>query len=153
MKKNLLSTIRYPLSSGGFTLIELLLVIAIIGILATFSLANFLTVKQRARDAQRKSDLHQLQSALEFYRTDVGSYPINPLQCGTPFTSPTGSTYMQKIPCDPLNTSQSYSYSSDGITYKLVACLENANDTQGVADSADCPTSSNNWSYQVTNPN
>ena len=140
---------------SGFTLIELLLVIAIIGILATFSLANFLTVKQRARDAQRKSDLHQIQSALELYRTDAGSYPNALPACGSPLTY-TGSTYLQKIPCDPLNTGQSvYTYNSSGTTYSLVACLENTNDSQKdpTNDVTYCTGGTTNWSYTVTNPN
>ncbi|MDP2672104.1 MAG: type II secretion system protein, partial [Candidatus Daviesbacteria bacterium] len=49
----------------GFTLIELLVAIAIIGILSSFLLSNFVGVRQRARDGVRKSDLRQIQSALE----------------------------------------------------------------------------------------
>ena len=54
----------------GFTLVELLIVVAIIGILSTLLMANFIGVRQRARDAQRKADLRQIQSALELYRSD-----------------------------------------------------------------------------------
>src|SRR6476660_8938524 len=61
----------------GFTLTELLVVIAIIAILSTFSISNFLTVRSRARDAQRKVDLKQLQSSLELYRSDQGAYPAS----------------------------------------------------------------------------
>ena len=59
----------------GFTLVELLIVIAIIGVLSALLMANFIGVRQRARDAQRKSDLRQMQSALELYRSDLGLYP------------------------------------------------------------------------------
>lgn len=65
----------------GFTLIELLIVIAIIGVLATLLMVNFIGVRQRARDAQRKSDLRQIQSALEIYRSDQGSYPASIINC------------------------------------------------------------------------
>jgi general secretion pathway protein G len=87
----------------GFTLIELLIVIAIIGVLSTLLMANFIGVRQRARDAQRKSDIRQIQAALEIYRSDSGAYPPTgsfPSPCGSPLASG-GSTYMQKIPCDP----------------------------------------------------
>ena len=62
-------------SGAGFTLIELLVVIAIIGILTTFLVANFVGVKSRARDGQRKSDLRNIQAALEIYRSDKSVYP------------------------------------------------------------------------------
>ena len=62
--------------SAGFTLIELLVAIGIIGILASFLLANFVGVRQRARDGVRKSDLRQMQSALEMYRADQGQYKL-----------------------------------------------------------------------------
>ena len=124
----------------GFTLIELLIVIAIIGVLATLLMANFVGVRQRARDAQRKSDIRQIQAALEIYRSDNGSYPLsaaspNPLLCtnanGLSVTSGSSTTYyMKKIPCDPNGSSVSYSYSSAGTTYTLIACLENVSDSQ-----------------------
>lgn len=70
MRKNL-SYSLFP----GFTLIELLIVIAIIGILATFVMLN-LNAPRKARDAQRKSDLKQYQAALVGYAgKNKGFYP------------------------------------------------------------------------------
>lgn len=129
----------------GFTLIELLVVIAIIGILASLITANFIGVRQRARDTQRKSDLRQLQSALELYKSDVGNYPFgfsnysvtNTSSCTTSsrvsFVSG-NVTYMSKVPCDPLTSSgydsgNYYYYSANGTAYTLAACLENSNDS------------------------
>jgi general secretion pathway protein G len=139
---------------SGFTLIELLVVIAIIGILTALSTVNYIAVKARARDAQRKSDLHQIQAALEFYRSDQGGYPAaNELTCGKALISGT-VTYMQKIPCDPSNVGQLvYTYVVNGNGYNLIACLENVNDTQKDAtnDTNHCSGTSN-WSYTLTNP-
>jgi prepilin-type N-terminal cleavage/methylation domain-containing protein len=59
----------------GFTLIELLVVIAIIGILSSVVLASLNTAKSKARDAVRKSDLSQIQTALELYYNTYGGYP------------------------------------------------------------------------------
>lgn len=131
-------------NSQGFTLIELLVVITIIGVLTTLVTTNFVGVRQRARDAQRKADVRQLQSSIELYRSDVGSYPIrntqyrlNTTSCPTSNAfnneSSSGTVYMSKIPCDPLGTTQFnsgnyYYYSVDGITYTLAVCLENASD-------------------------
>jgi prepilin-type N-terminal cleavage/methylation domain-containing protein len=138
----------------GFTLIELLLVLAIIGALASFILVNLIGVKARGRDAQRKSDLRQMQAAFELYRADTGTYPAAPLPaCGSGLTNG-GTTYMSKIPCDPLNTGQyTYVYSTTGTTYTLIACLENTNDSQkDSSNNAKCTGGTTNWSYTVTNP-
>ena len=51
----------------GFTLIELLIVMAIIGILSGFFVTNFVTARNKTTDAVRKSNLAQLQKALDFY--------------------------------------------------------------------------------------
>ena len=60
----------------GFTLIELLVVIAIIGLLASIILASLNIARARARDAQRQSDVHQVQVALDLYALDHnGLYP------------------------------------------------------------------------------
>ncbi len=131
------STVRGPQSTAsGFTLIELLVVISIISILASLLLANFVGIRQRARDGQRKSDLRQIQGALELYRADNGAYPtpasgITLVTCNSAFSNGT-TVYMSKVPCDPLSStgynSANYGYSSAGTTYNLCACLENAND-------------------------
>lgn len=141
----------------GFTLIELLVVVAIIGVLSALLMSNFIGVRQRARDAQRKSDLRQIQSALELYRADIGAYPASTSfsTCGTsaPLKSPdNSSTYMQTIPCDPL-TGSPYTYStSNGTSYNLIACLENANDSQkDTVNIAPCNNTSN-YSYTLKNP-
>lgn len=150
----------------GFTLIELLIVIAIIGVLSTLLMANFVGVRQRARDAQRKSDLRQIQSALELYRADQGVYPISgssngnfPSACGAAFKSTDGNiTYMTKVPCDSLGAdyynSGNYFYQGGGATYNIQACLENAGDTQGTTTSlggSGC-TSSPPTYFVVNNP-
>ncbi len=150
----------------GFTLIELLVVIAIIGVLSALLMSNFIGVRQRARDAQRKSDVRQIQSALELYRADNGSYPSytsSTLPCGSSSTidadgilnttPPSGKTiYMQSIPCDP-STGIGYTYSG-GATYTLTACLENGSDGQRDANNLTVCSSANpvSYSYTVTNP-
>jgi type II secretion system protein G len=144
----------------GFTLIELLIVIAIIGVLATLLMVNFVGVRQRARDAQRKSDLRQIQSALEIWRSDNGSYPLtnalvpNGANCGTPLKYLT-TTYMAKLPCDPSNVAPYvyYYFSSGGADYTLSACLENVADAQ--KDKANDPThgcGTTSWSFTLNNP-
>ena len=146
----------------GFTLVELLIMVGIIGILATLLMANFIGVRQRARDAQRKSDIRQIQSALELYRSDIGSYPALLYSTNCPTSSSlTGgnpvNTYMQKIPCDPsgssyYNSGNYYYTSSGGTTYTLGACLENTADTQGAATSPGGTGCSTAWYFTVNQP-
>ena len=145
----------YKTKNSGFTLIELLIVLAIIGTLTSFLMANFLGARSRARDGQRKSDMRQIQVALEQYRADQSTYPPAPLPpCGGSLTSG-GTSYMQKIPCDPMNTGQFvYSYTTTGTNYRLIACLENTNDPQKdpANNTTYCTGNSTNWSYTLNNP-
>ncbi len=115
--------------NSGFTLIELLVTIAIISVLVTLLMVNFIGVRQRGRDSQRKANLFQLQSALELYRSDVGSYPLTASwpACGSPL-SYNSAVYMQEVPCDPI-TDTGYTYTSDGTTYTIISCLENEQDS------------------------
>lgn len=133
MRKN----IKYQ---KGFTLIELLVVVVIIGVLASLLMVNFVGIRQRARDGQRKADLRQIQTALEMYRADQGSYPSSLLACGNSLAFGT-TIYMQKIPCDPL-LAGSYFYSSNSTVYCVRGCLENANDSE--ADISSSKYSRNN---------
>jgi general secretion pathway protein G len=148
------------LAQKGFTLIEMLVVISIIGILATLVAANLNSARSRARDAERKSDMKNIQTALRIYYNDNGRYPANDgsyqmLACDPGTNSCAwgdewniGDTvYMQTLPQDPLSPTQNYRYTMGTITdttdtdsYILQACLENKSDTNGVPSDHWCPT-------------
>lgn len=60
----------------GFTIVEMLVVISIITILMTLSLLGADKVRQRSRDAKRKSDLAKAQGILTLYYSDKKTYPL-----------------------------------------------------------------------------
>ena len=59
----------------GFTLIELLVVIAIIGVTSSMAVVNLNSLRAKARDAKRKSDITNIQKAVEAYNYEHGEYP------------------------------------------------------------------------------
>jgi len=143
---------RFPLSScSGFTLIELLVVIAIISILTGLVGSNFIRSRVRARDAQRRSNLKDVQTALELYLNDHGRYPcrtitqvgngrIIDLEWGNDkFDNASGghpeTIYMPILPGDPQMRDVQYHYevNSDYTKYRVFAWLENEEDVERVA--------------------
>lgn len=121
----------------GFTFIEILIAMAVIGVLGSVLIViiNPATQFNKANDGKRKADLAAIQSALEQWRFDNSSYPpavagsLGP--CGQSLVNG-GITYLQRIPCDPDNTtvpSYSYSVSAAG-NYCVRACLRNGSDKQ-----------------------
>jgi prepilin-type N-terminal cleavage/methylation domain-containing protein len=87
----------------GFTLLELLTVIAIVGLLSVMGFINVPRQIKKSHDAKRKTDIHEMQVALESYFVDSQSYPATLPAKGLPLTSPDGQTvYLNRMPADPL---------------------------------------------------
>lgn len=132
----------------GFTLLELLIVMAILGILAGIALIILKPafLFGQGRDAKRRSDLKQIQAALESYKQDRGVYPstnstwwVNSTPGGY-WIPGFNASYSKGLPVDPLNNCPqnvdprsgcySYTYFStawcgiDGRDYFLVTYLE-----------------------------
>ena len=124
-EKNTNNNLNIP----AFTLIELLVVIAIIGILATLAIVSLSTARSSSRDAKRLADLKQLQTALEVYYNDYGSYPtlLSDLS-----SSSLPIKYLETIPTSPTPadgdctaTSNSYIYNTsyDKSSYSIHTCI------------------------------
>lgn len=139
----------------GFTLIELLIVLGVISLLATLVLANLSSARSRARDAERKNDLRQLQNVFTLRTIDYPNFPIAPadgvaiksLADQGVFRAPDGRAYLGRIPQDGkfVGTTKDYCYISDttGRYYVVWAQLENANDQDRYRPGVRAPTHPN----------
>lgn len=145
----------------GFTLIELLVVLAIISILATIVGSSYLTSLKRGRDAKRKTDLNNLQKALETYYEDAKQYPTagtgngqldlagNVSLCYPDCT--TGTKYMVKVPKDPTGAQYWYCPGNNNQQYRLSTNLENNTDPARFITS--CPVGVAGADYGVSSSN
>ncbi|MFA5359952.1 MAG: prepilin-type N-terminal cleavage/methylation domain-containing protein [Patescibacteria group bacterium] len=124
-------------SKRGFTLIEILVVIAIIGLLASFSVVAFSSALKKGRDAKRKSDINQVGKflSLSCYVPDAGAgkYDLATLFEEIKIKNPQISTFIKSVPKDPSVGTNSQTYylyevTTDGKKCALYANLENANE-------------------------
>src|SRR3982750_554151 len=60
---------------NGFTLIEVMVVVVILGILAAMVVPKIMSRPEQARMVKVKQDILAIQSALDLYKLDNGSYP------------------------------------------------------------------------------
>lgn len=121
----------------GFTLIELITSVAVLAIIATISIVTLdpFTQFQKANDARIKSDLSQIEKALEQYYEDNGKYPdatasykIDSL--GTEIDWGTAwQPYMNILPKDPRSDRNYVYYTPDGQSYYIYANLERDGDS------------------------
>lgn len=62
-------------SRAGFTLVELLLVLVILGTLAAIVIPKFAGRTEQARVTAARTQISNLETSLDAYETDCGSYP------------------------------------------------------------------------------
>lgn len=119
----------------GFTLIELLVVISVIAILVTLGFSSFSTAQKKGRDTKRKSDIKEIQGALEQYYSVCGSlYPTpdatskfyNPIICTSPSLA-----IMPTIPTDPRASPYACPTITDctGTGFRICTTLEGETNT------------------------
>lgn len=141
----------------GYTLIELLVAATLLAVLSVVGVVAYTNINERSRDTKRTSDIEQLRSALEIYRSDNGYYPnANPGSWGNISNLGTALVtggYMPALPSDP-RSSQSYYYIAtnlvNGQYYGYCLCamqetLSASQNTCGTALPAEC-------NYGVKNP-
>ena len=114
-----------------FTLIELLIVVAIIAILAAIAVPNFLEAQIRAKVAHVMANMRSLAVAIESYKTDTNSYPLDWAELGKRgeyppplemdevlFVLTTPVAYISSIPPDPFVVGGALGYVSSGLAEK-----------------------------------
>lgn len=108
----------------GFTLIEVMVVVVILGILAAVVVPNIMGKPEEARWNQAKSTVGTLNSALQMYKLDNGSYPSTDQGLDALVSKPSGSPEARnwqqggyvtggKLPKDPWN--RDFQYLSPGV--------------------------------------
>ena len=150
----------------GFTLLEVLVSATIIAVLTVIGVVSYGSVNKRSRDVKRKSDIEQVRSALEMYRSDNGAYPgVSVGSFGSFSTLGSGvlvSTYTPAVPTDPQPSQYSYYYvptNYDAVTTKYYGyCVCGHLETQTVSSNtclaADIPGGAlpANCNYGLKNP-
>lgn len=139
----------------GFSLLEILVVLAILSVLITFSITALTSVSRSGRDGRRKTDIEEVRTAIEQWRSDKGSYPVKITTEGTTqnnsldmsCSSVQGLTdganiYLNTSPKDPLCTTRRYYYTTSGQDYTLAARLETGSDPTCQALTNQCGTNS-----------
>lgn len=140
----------------GFTLVELITAIGVLAILVSTVIAVIDPLEQfkKAQDSKRKSDLAQVQRALEVYYQDYHRYPYSVQSkistdntvSGVVQWGATWSPYMDVLPIDP-SSSKRYVYWADstGQEYALYANLDRGSkDQQSCNGGAACDNASAN---------
>lgn len=118
MKKTIKS-LNYSKQSG-FTLIEVMVVVVILGILAAIIVPKIMSRPEQARIVKVKQDILAIQSALDLYKLDNGTYPSTDQGLDALVNKPTvppvprnwkSDGYLQELPVDPWG--QAYQYMND----------------------------------------
>jgi general secretion pathway protein G len=91
---------RHRNGNDGFTLIELLIVVSLVVILATITLATYQNSVQRGREAVLKEDLFRMRDAIDQHYADKGKYPES-------LEALVSAGYLRSLPVDPMTRSTS----------------------------------------------
>ncbi len=101
-------------SNRGFTIVELLIVIVVIGILAAITIVAYNGIQQRARDADRMTDISSIKKAIEIYNVETGTYPAvcsgDDSGCSANLLATPLLPYIKVIPLDPQTPTKTYDY-------------------------------------------
>jgi general secretion pathway protein G len=109
---------------AGFTLVEVMVVVVILGILAAIIVPKIMSRPEQARLVKAKQDILAIQSALDLYKLDNGTYPSTDQGLQALVTKPTSSPtpqnwksdgYLQRLPTDPWGEAYQYTNENDKV--------------------------------------
>lgn len=123
------------INRSGFTIVELLTVIVVIAILAGITIIAYNGIQARSRDDRRRTDVANIEKAMELYYSDNGTYPkptgatgsiINPSWYTSGDSSwnmlsglLVGSQAIDAVPVDPRNISNISPLAAGGYSYAV----------------------------------
>jgi general secretion pathway protein G len=111
----------------GFSLIELLIVMVIIGLLAGLVGPKMFGKVDTSKQKTAKTQISLLETALDMYRLDMGSYPTTEMGIRVLREKPDSSNkwdgpYLPKeIPVDPWGNPYHYASPSDHGAYEIIS--------------------------------
>ncbi len=149
MKKNIKNKIK-PFSpvklevsplTGRFNLFEFLIILIVVGLLSFVTYKQFDFARDKSRDLQRRSDLHEFSKAIQNYFNDYGKLPetklINNLW-GKEFVDG-DYVYAKSVPKEKYgNKEYCYDISEDGLSFKMLAEFDNKKDKDCKKDGNIC---------------
>ncbi len=109
---------------AGFTLVEVMVVVVILGILAAIIVPKIMSRPEQARLVKAKQDILAIQSALDLYKLDNGTYPSTDQGLQALVTKPTSNPvpqnwksdgYLQRLPTDPWGEAYQYTNENDKV--------------------------------------
>jgi prepilin-type N-terminal cleavage/methylation domain-containing protein len=111
----------------GFTIVELLIVILILGILMGMTLPRLTTVRQQAREAAMKMNLHNVQVVIEEFHAEKGYYADDFYEDGYGAFFPGGvfDDQLGTLPTNPWTSQQMDPDEFNPEDYDLEADLSN----------------------------
>lgn len=144
---------------GGFTLLELIVNVAIVATLSAIAIPAYISFRDKAKIAQSKSDLRNIQLAIEQLANDTNKWP-GPIDVGQTsgkqvwdlnsddaglvqgskkFTNWRGP-YMQSVPKDPWGSDYFFdgNYTIGGTKYAVIGsfgpnkCCQNSSDSDDI---------------------
>ncbi len=112
-----------PSRPHGFTLLELLVVLAILGLIATFAAPQVLKWLSGAKSDSARIQIEALSTGIDLYRLEVGSYPpdLEALVSQPPGADRWDGPYLKKrtVPKDPWGRDYIYRYPGENGPYDL----------------------------------
>lgn len=128
--RNLQPTTYNLQASSAFTVLELVVVLAIMSIVTVMVVSVTISIKTTNRDNKRVSDVRSIQTALEMYYRDAGTYP-RAITDNMPIALDATHTYLTKVPTGPAiadgacaaTTTYVYSNPSPYTSYVVTFCL------------------------------